>query len=192
MNLKSLPPFSFLFMRRVEEATTRMVDSQNDLQAQKRKNALLEKQLGKVKVEQQGQASKPGQPTPFSKENLKKFPTHPPFLPSSSSSPLHRWPQAQKRKNALLEKQLGKVKVEQQGQASKPGQFTPFCLLLTHPPLSSSFFLYLPALVTIHWWHPGTKTKKKMLSLKNRSGRWKWRIRSLYIFLPSMKCFVQL
>ena len=58
--------------------------------------------------------------------------------------------QAQKRKNALLEKQLGKVKVEQQGQASKPGQFTPFCLLLTHPPLSSSFFLYLPALVTIH------------------------------------------
>ncbi len=57
--------FFFLFKPRVEEATTRMVDSQNDLQAQKRKNALLEKQLGKVKVEKQGQASKPSRSTPF-------------------------------------------------------------------------------------------------------------------------------
>ena len=48
------------FVSRVEDATGNIMEAQNELQTQKRRNVLLEKQLGKVRVEQGAASSKPG------------------------------------------------------------------------------------------------------------------------------------
>ena len=48
------------FISRVEDATGNIMEAQNELQTQKRRNVLLEKQLGKARVEQGVASSKPG------------------------------------------------------------------------------------------------------------------------------------
>ena len=53
--------FKLNFISRVEDATGNVIEAQNELQTQKRRNVLLEKQLGKVRVEQGAASSKPGQ-----------------------------------------------------------------------------------------------------------------------------------
>ncbi len=72
-SLMQLSEKLYCCLNRVHEATQNVVDAQNDLQTQKRRNALLEKQLGRMRVEQG--STKPGASRTLSQlpSNMKSF-----------------------------------------------------------------------------------------------------------------------